>query len=113
MHELSLAHEVIQILSDEAGQHGVSRIVRFSLEVGQLRGVVPELMRTCLEIASRGTAAEGALIELGEIAGRARCTSCGHEFAIADVLILCPACDHAGGEIVSGDELRVLELEGE
>lgn len=113
MHELSLAHEVIQVLTEEAARHRIARIARYRLEVGLLRGVVPELLRSGLELAGRGTAAEGAAIELLEVAGRARCPSCGHEFSIPDLLILCPSCARVGGDVLAGSELRVIELEGD
>jgi hypothetical protein len=45
MHELSLATEVVRIICDEAGRHGLARVERYRLEVGQLRAVVPELLR--------------------------------------------------------------------
>ena len=113
MHELSLAHEVIQILAQEAERHRIARIVRYRLEVGLLRGVVPELLRSGLELAARGTVAEGAAIELLEVQGLARCHSCGHEFPIPDLLILCPSCERVGGDLLAGSELRVIELEGD
>ena len=69
MHELSLATEVVRIVCEEARRHGLGRIERFRLEVGQLRAVVPELLRNGIEFASRGTAADGAAVELAELSG--------------------------------------------
>ncbi len=113
MHELSLASEVIQILGDEASKHGLQRVSKYSLEVGLLRAVVPELLRTGLDVLSKGTVAEGAEVELREVPGRARCPACGLEFPVPDILIVCPGCEHLGGEILSGEELRLIELEGD
>jgi len=113
MHELSLAAEVVRIICDEAERHGLGRIERFRIEVGQLRAVVPEMLCTGLEVASQGTCAAGAEVELVEISGRARCQACGMEFAAPDVLMVCPGCGQFGGEVLAGSELRVTEIEGE
>ena len=64
MHELSLAQEVMQILVDEAARHGLRRISAVRLEIGTLRGVVPEVLQSCLGLASRGTLAEGLTVQL-------------------------------------------------
>lgn len=113
MHELSLAHAVLDIVTQEAARHGLGSVTRIALEVGRLRAVVPELLRTGIEVAARGTRAEGAALDLTEVAARARCPVCGAEFDVPDYLFLCPGCERAGGEIIAGEELRVTEIEGD
>jgi hydrogenase nickel incorporation protein HypA/HybF len=113
MHELSLASSVVQILSEEAQRHEMRRVTRYRLEVGLLRGVVPELLFTCLGFASKGTAVEGAAVDLQEVPGRARCWDCSLEFAVDEIVFLCPRCERLGGEIIAGQELRVIAMEGE
>ena len=113
MHELSLATGVVEILTEEAARHQVSCIQVVQLRVGALRAVVPELLRTGMEFAGRGTAAEGARLEIELVPGRARCPDCGVEFAISELLFLCPQCERVGGEILCGQELQIVEFEGE
>jgi hydrogenase nickel incorporation protein HypA/HybF len=113
MHELSLAVSVVQIVCDEASRHGLGRIECYRLEVGALRAVVPELLTTCLGYASKGTMAEGSAIEIREVAGQAHCVGCDHTFAVQEVYFVCPQCGRAGGTILAGEELRVIDLEGE
>ncbi len=113
MHELSLAQNVIQILCEEAESHQIQHIHTIKLQVGLLRGVVPDLLKSCLGFASEGTVAEKAAVEIEEIPGRARCPRCGLEFGIDDILICCPQCEQVGGDILAGEELKVVEFEGE
>ena len=113
MHELSLAKGVVDILCEEAARHEVSRIQQVRLRVGVLRAVVPDLLRTGMEYASDGTAASGATVEIEEVAGRARCPDCQHEYDIAELLFLCPRCERLGGEILAGQELQIVEFEGD
>lgn len=112
MHELSLAQNVVEILCEEATRHGLSQVTGYKLRVGQLRGVVPDLLRTCLDLAGRGTVAEQAEVELEVIAGHAHC-GCGEEFSVSELLFLCPRCGRPGAEITSGQELRLVEIEGD
>ena len=112
MHELALAHSVVEILCEEAERHGLRRIDGFTLRVGQLRAVVPELLQSCMAIASRGTPAEGARMELDVVAGQARCR-CGAEFAIDELLFLCPRCGKPGAAVTRGQELALVEIEGD
>jgi hydrogenase nickel incorporation protein HypA/HybF len=113
MHELSLAHEVVRVLCEEADKHAIQRIDRFKLEVGLLRAVVPDMLQSCLGFVSRGTAAEEAAVEMVEVPGRVRCLACAEEFGVPDLLIICPRCGQVGGDILAGQELRLVELEGE
>ena len=113
MHELSLAHSVVEILNEEARRHQLRSILGYRLEVGVLRAVVPELLCTCLGYASKGTLAEHAEVLIDEVGGEARCGACGMKFTIDDLLFLCPSCGQVGGEILAGEELRIVELEGE
>lgn len=113
MHELSLAHSVVEILLDEGRRNQLNVITSFRLEVGVLRAVVPDLIRTCLGYASKDTIVEGAEVILDVVGGKARCNSCSFEFTVDDLLFLCPECGQVGGKILSGEELRVVELEGE
>lgn len=113
MHELALAHNVVDILCEEARRHGLRRVSQFKLRVGVLRAVVPELLETCLGFASRGTLAEGATPVFEVMEGRARCAACGESFAVEELLFLCPHCGGVGGEILAGQELALVEMEGE
>jgi len=113
MHELSLARAVVDILEEEARRHGVHRVERVLLRVGALRAVVPELLRTGMTFAARGTVAEDARVQIEEIPGRARCPACGSTFPVEELYFLCPACGRMGGEVLAGQELQVVEFEGD
>ncbi len=113
MHELSLAQNVISIVGEEAARHDLAKIEALRLRIGIFRGVVPELLQTCMEIASQGTVAEGARMDLEVVEGRARCPDCALEFDVEERLFLCPGCGRVGGEVLAGDEFALVEIEGE
>ena len=106
MHELSLANAVVDACLERAGG---ARILRVRLEVGQLAAVLPDSLRFCFEVCTRGTAAEGAGLEIEEIPGRAECDTCGCAIAMASPF---GRCDCGGTlRIVAGDGLRVKDME--
>jgi hydrogenase nickel incorporation protein HypA/HybF len=107
MHELGLAVELIA-MAEERG--GAARIQRLVVEIGALALVVPDALRFAFEVASHGTCAEGAILEVVEVPGRARCRGCGAAVTLDRPFgrCGCGGCDLA---IESGSELRLREME--
>ena len=67
-------------------------------------------MAFCFDVATAGTALEGARLEIEETPGRIACRTCGLEQELPDALLLC-ACGSADVEVVAGDDLRVVSVE--
>ena len=109
MHELSITRDVVALAVERAGGR---RVLRVALEIGRLSAVVPEAVRFCFEPCCRGTAAEGARLEIAEIPGRGRCRGCGREFTLDSPLDCCD-CGSMSIDWIDGDQLRVKELEVE
>ena len=66
MHELSITRSVVAIVSEHAAGQ---RVMRVRLEIGRLSSVMPEAIRFCFDVCARGTALEGAELEIVELAG--------------------------------------------
>ena len=107
MHELSITQSVVDAVTRRMGD---ARVQRVRLEVGKLSGLVPDAVRFCFEMVAAGTTCEGALVEIDEPCGHARCRTCGAVFDTADVLVLC-ACGSADVAVEGGRELRIREVE--
>jgi hydrogenase nickel incorporation protein HypA/HybF len=107
MHELSIAESVVDAITARTAQRRV-RVVR--LEVGQLSGVSADALRFCFELAAADTPVDGAALEIEELAGRARCATCGEEFVLSDPILLC-GCGSSDVRVLSGEELRILSVE--
>ena len=113
MHEMSLAEGVIQVLEDSAKNQGFSRVKKVWLEIGQLSHVEAEAMRFCFDAVCKNSIAEGAELEIIETAGRGWCHDCGQQFDYSARYDPCPHCQGYQVQMVSGDEMRVKELEVE
>jgi hydrogenase nickel incorporation protein HypA/HybF len=110
VHELSITRSVVAIVSERAvGQ----RVTRVRLEIGRLSAIVPEAIRFCFDICAQNTPAAGAVLEIDEIPGRARCHDCGTEVALSDLLGRCSNCGNVGLRLIAGQEIKIKEMEVE
>ena len=107
MHELGIAMQVVDALAERAGGARVTKVV---LEVGMLAAVLPDSLRFCFELATEGTVVEGAELEIIERPGRARCLGCAAELELLRPYGRC-ACGGSELEWLSGEELRIFEIE--
>ena len=107
MHELALTCSIVE-MADEAADG--NRVIRLTLVIGKLAGVMIEAIRFCFDEVARGTSLEGAVLDIIEPEGRARCTGCGAEFATPDLFTAC-ACGSFALTRLQGEELTIKSIE--
>lgn len=107
MHELALATSIADTVCERAAGRPVRRV---TVRVGALTAVVPEAMRFCFGLAVEGTVAEGAGLVIEHRPGAGHCRSCGADFALPDLILLC-SCGSADVAVVSGRELMIVSME--
>lgn len=107
MHEMALTQSVVEAVCEHAAGR---RVLTVRLEVGALCAVVPDAMSFCFDLATEGTVAAGARLDIDTRPGMARCRSCGAEFELPDLILLCP-CGSADVEVTGGRDLRILSME--
>ena len=110
MHEMSITQGIVDICESAAAGKRVLAVV---LEIGELGNVVPEAVEFCFEACTRDTLLDGARLIIERPPGRGRCRECAAEFAVKAYYESCPACGGYHVDILSGEELRVKELEVE
>ncbi|WP_348525971.1 hydrogenase maturation nickel metallochaperone HypA, partial [Mesorhizobium sp.] len=66
MHELGITRNIVSIVEETAKGRRVRRV---TLDVGRLAGVMPDALAFCFDVVSKGTALEGAVLEIREIIG--------------------------------------------
>lgn len=113
MHEMSLAMGVLQIVEEAARAQRFRRVRSVLLEIGELSMVEAEAMRFCFDAVSRGTLAEGAALNVVEVAGQGLCFNCNMTVPLAALYDPCPACGGHPVQATGGTEMRVKELEVE
>lgn len=111
MHEVSLMQDTLILATQEARRAGGSRIHRLRMRIGPLSGVVPEALEFAFEILAKGTAAEGAQLEIERVPILCYCRGCDREFAPPDLLCECPGCGLPSPEVRRGREMELNSLE--
>jgi hydrogenase nickel incorporation protein HypA/HybF len=106
MHELAITQSVVEAVTERTGTTPVA-VVR--LRVGRLAGVVPDAVRFCFELVTAGTPLDGAALEIEQPEGSGRCRTCGAEFDLTDLILLC-MCGSADVEVLTGRELAVASV---
>lgn len=107
MHELGITRNVVAIAADAAKGR---RVLRVTLEVGRLSGVMTDAIRFCFDTVAQGTALDGAELEIREIEGLARCRACGTAYALPTPFTAC-ACGSRDCERLAGEELKIKTIE--
>lgn len=110
MHELAICQALVAELQALAEREG-GRVLRARVSIGVLAGVEPDLLEAAFPIASAGTQAEGARLELLPLVARVRCRICGAESEASPNRLICAACGDWRTELVSGDELTLTQVE--
>lgn len=107
MHELSVAQDIVDIVTERSRG---ARIVRIVLEIGMLSAVMPDAIRFCFDIATANTLAEGAVLEILETPGLARCRACEARVVLERPFGRC-VCGSSDLEWLAGEELKIREME--
>lgn len=109
MHELGVANEILDVALSEADRHAAKKVTSIRLRVGVLRAIEPENLSFLFEHLSRGTVAEGALLEIEEEPIRVECAACGVSEA-RSFTVECPRCNGSSVSVTGGDSLLILSL---
>lgn len=110
MHEMSITQGIIDICEQHAGGR---RVLSLDVEIGELSSVVPEAVEFCFEACSSGTLLEGARINIIRVPGRGHCEDCGADSPVSALFEPCRNCGGYRVSILSGEEMRVREIEVE
>lgn len=107
MHELGITQNIVAIVTEHAKGAKVQRVL---LEIGKLSAIMPDAIRFCFDICTQGTILEGAILEILEIPGLAKCRQCGAEIYLDKPFGIC-SCGSVQLDLITGEELKIKEIE--
>ena len=117
MHEISVAHGVLERAIAAAEDYGADRIDEMTLEIGRVTHVNPDQLVFCLEAIVEDTPAAGATIRTETVEPVATC-DCGWrdtpgELSLAAGFAPDVRCPDCGGraELVQGRECRLSSID--
>lgn len=111
VHELSIATSLVELACEKAAGLGNVRVEAVYVRLGPLAGVVRDALLFSFDVAARGTALEGARLELEEVPLTVLCPRCEAERELAGFPLECPACGTPTPRVLRGRELELTSLE--
>lgn len=112
MHEAGIAESMLGVVLKALPQAD-AKVTKVRVVAGALSGVVAESLAAWFEIIGRGTAAEGAAVEVRHKAASLRCPGCGYAGDFDGSGPVEPACPRCGGTVrlEGGADLYVDSIE--
>ncbi len=112
MHELSIAHRVVEIVSEHVRAAGAASAAVVTLRIGALASVHEDSLQFSFDLVREGTPAATARLVIVAIPVRIWCDTCGREVDLPGIQrFACPACGTPSGDIRAGRELDVESIE--
>jgi hydrogenase nickel incorporation protein HypA/HybF len=111
MHELGIAQSIMQIVLSEAEKAKARKVLKVTIKVGELAGVLPDSLTFCFNLLAKSTIAEHASLTIEKVPIRGYCSQCESEFVIPDNRYCCNTCGNRHIELISGRELQIGQLE--
>lgn len=112
VHELSIALSLLDLACEQARAAGDVRVDAVCIRVGRLSGVAKDALLFCFDAAARGTAVEGARLDIEDVPLTIYCQQCAAERQLDSIQHWrCPVCEQPALDIVRGRELELAALE--
>lgn len=110
MHELWLCQSILEIIKKNIeNKHGI-RVKKVILEIGQLAAVQKDSLLFSFGIASQGTVAENAVLQIIDIPAEALCASCKKVVPLQHYYDACLECGTHSLTILRGEEFKVQSM---
>ena len=113
MHELAITEGVIAIVNSEAEKQHFTKVLSITLKVGEYSGIIPDCVREFFPIASAGSIAEGAELEIEPIEAEFKCLDCSYSGKIERSSAACPECGSTLLKMTKGREFYVENIKVE
>lgn len=114
MHELPFTKGIYRSVMKKAESVNAIGINRVVLEIGVLHDFIPEFVQKYWDFISRGTIAEGSLVEIRWKNADVQCGSCKTIYEVGKEEMndpKCPNCGYEFGSMLTGNELRIVGIE--
>ncbi len=112
MHEFALVKGLLEAVLEGARAHGIKRVEKIKVVVGELTAVNSEALEFSFQVLSRETPAGGAVLQVEKKKIQLKCEKCHRVYFPQGLKFNCPGCGGRNTEIIKGRELFVDYFEG-
>ena len=111
MHELGIVVKVLEQVDEVAEQYSAEKILKVTMEVGEVSTIVPDLFTDAFDWAKKRTRfAQDAELEMILIEGRTYCQNCGETYKTTDHGKQCPHCGSFETYLLTGDQVVIKDI---
>ena len=112
MHELGIIIHINKTLEAVAAENSVKRIGAVTLELGEVSGIVPELLTDCWNYyREKSELLTGAKLTIETLPAVTLCESCGKTYETVRFGRECPHCHSGETYLLTGNECSIREIE--
>lgn len=111
MHEVSLCEGILGVIKEKQQTDGFTKVTAIWLEIGRFSCIEKSALSFAFDAVMKGTVVEGAELLMQDLPGKALCYTCNQEVTLDNRLDTCPEC--AGDSLmpISGDTMRIKNIE--
>ena len=114
MHEMGYCVRLVNMALETAKANDISKVKSVSVEIGQMTGVLPHLLKECYLKATKDTVLEGSELNMTEVPVTALCEECNKEYnPDASNNYSCPICHGLKSRIIGGRDVSLINIVGE
>ena len=112
MHDLGIVLNVIDRVEEIAKENKVKKVTKLTLEIGEVSSIVPSYFSDCFEWAKKKTDyMKDTELEMIILEGLSYCRDCKKTYKTTEYSKKCPHCGSDDTYLVTGDEMRIKDIE--
>ena len=112
MHELGIVMNVLEQVDSAAAEYKAEKVVKVTMEVGEVSSIVPDLFTDAFNWAKKKTDyLKDAELEMIIIEGRTYCQSCGETYKTTEHGKKCPYCGSFDTYLLTGDQVIIKDID--
>ncbi len=121
MHEFSTAVNIVEAVKRAAKSYDATKVIGITIQIGKLSMLNHDQLLFGIEIAAKGSVAEGAKVTIEPLATKIRCRECKKESEVPeegtlyDILtsLACSKCQSKDVEVIQGRECVIKDIKAE
>lgn len=111
MHELGVVFHIVNGIEDVAKQNAVNKVVKTTLEIGEVSTVVIDYFRDCWNWAiNKSDILRGSELEIETIPAVTFCENCKKTYPTVRYGKICPHCGSDKTYLKQGNEVNIKQI---
>ena len=112
VHELGIVYHIIRDVENVARANGVRRVSSVTLLLGEVSGVVSDLLLDAWRwAADKKPVTQGAELVVEPVEAVTHCEACGRDYATVEHGKTCPHCGSGETYLLQGQEVMIKQIE--